>query len=72
MENIRFGKPGASDEEVYTAAREANAHEFITSFPEGYSTIVGERLGQRLAWVCRAHGMRRDWGRAQALHQNCG
>lgn len=43
MENIRFGKLGASDEEVYAAAREANAHEFITSFPEGYDTIVGER-----------------------------
>lgn len=43
MENIRFGKLGASDEEVYAAAREANAHEFITSFPEGYSTVVGER-----------------------------
>lgn len=43
MENIRFGKLGASDEEVYAAAREANAHEFITSFPEGYNTIVGER-----------------------------
>uniref|UniRef100_A0A8I5T7B2 Mitochondrial potassium channel ATP-binding subunit n=1 Tax=Pongo abelii TaxID=9601 RepID=A0A8I5T7B2_PONAB len=43
MENIRFGKLEASDEEVYAAAREANAHEFITSFPEGYNTIVGER-----------------------------
>nr|KAF6417736.1 ATP binding cassette subfamily B member 8 [Rousettus aegyptiacus] len=43
MENIRFGKLGASDEEVYAAARAANAHEFITSFPEGYRTIVGER-----------------------------
>lgn len=43
MENIRFGKLGASDEEVYAAAREANAHEFITSFPEGYNTVVGER-----------------------------
>uniref|UniRef100_F7GX84 Mitochondrial potassium channel ATP-binding subunit n=1 Tax=Macaca mulatta TaxID=9544 RepID=F7GX84_MACMU len=43
MENIRFGKLAASDEEVYAAAREANAHEFITSFPEGYNTIVGER-----------------------------
>lgn len=42
MENIRFGKLGASDEEVYAAAREANAHEFITSFPEGYNTVVGE------------------------------
>ncbi|KAG8506161.1 ATP-binding cassette sub-family B member 8, mitochondrial, partial [Galemys pyrenaicus] len=43
MENIRFGKPEASDEEVYAAAREANAHEFIASFPEGYNTVVGER-----------------------------
>lgn len=43
MENIRFGKVDASDEEVYAAAREANAHEFIISFPEGYDTIVGER-----------------------------
>lgn len=43
MENIRFGKLDASDEEVYTAAREANAHEFISSFPDGYSTVVGER-----------------------------
>ncbi|XP_036720117.1 mitochondrial potassium channel ATP-binding subunit isoform X2 [Balaenoptera musculus] len=43
MENIRFGKLDASDEEVYAAAREANAHEFITSFPEGYNTVVGER-----------------------------
>lgn len=43
MENIRFGKLDATDEEVYTAAREANAHEFITSFPQGYNTMVGER-----------------------------
>ncbi|XP_058153975.1 mitochondrial potassium channel ATP-binding subunit isoform X1 [Dasypus novemcinctus] len=43
MENIRFGKLDASDEEVYAAAREANAHSFITSFPQGYNTIVGER-----------------------------
>lgn len=41
MENIRFGKPGASDEEVYEAARLANADGFICSFPEGYNTIVG-------------------------------
>lgn len=41
MENIRFGKPGASDEEVYEAARLANADGFIRSFPEGYDTIVG-------------------------------
>ncbi|NWS31153.1 ABCB8 protein, partial [Polioptila caerulea] len=43
MENIRFGKPGASDAEVYEAARLANADGFIRSFPEGYDTVVGER-----------------------------
>ncbi|NWI38040.1 ABCB8 protein, partial [Picathartes gymnocephalus] len=43
MENIRFGKPGASDAEVYEAARLANADGFIRSFPDGYDTIVGER-----------------------------
>lgn len=48
MENIRFGKLEASDEEVYRAAREANAHEFISSFPDGYSTIVGGSLGGKL------------------------
>lgn len=46
MENIRFGKPGASDEEVYAAARLANADDFIRSFPEGYGTVVGERRGR--------------------------
>ncbi|PNF13674.1 ATP-binding cassette sub-family B member 8, mitochondrial [Cryptotermes secundus] len=43
MENIRYGKPGASDNEVIEAAKLANADEFIKSFPEGYSTVVGER-----------------------------
>ncbi|RLV89305.1 hypothetical protein DV515_00014956 [Chloebia gouldiae] len=43
MENIRFGKPGASDAEVYEAARLANADGFIRSFPQGYDTVVGER-----------------------------
>ncbi|MFP4094028.1 MAG: ABC transporter ATP-binding protein [Cyclobacteriaceae bacterium] len=42
-ENIAYGKPGASLEEIETAARQANAHEFIESFPEGYLTKVGER-----------------------------
>ncbi|XP_054625037.1 mitochondrial potassium channel ATP-binding subunit [Dunckerocampus dactyliophorus] len=43
MENIRFGKPEATDAEVIEAAKQANAHRFITSFPEGYNTILGER-----------------------------
>lgn len=42
-ENIAYGKPGASLEEVREAARKANALEFIESFPEGFNTVVGER-----------------------------
>ena len=43
MENIRYGKTEASDEEVITAAKMAHAHEFISRFPQGYNTLVGER-----------------------------
>ena len=43
MENIRYGNPDATDEDVIRAARRANAHEFIMSFPDGYDTLVGER-----------------------------
>ncbi|XP_030301759.1 ATP-binding cassette sub-family B member 8, mitochondrial isoform X2 [Calypte anna] len=43
LENIRFGRPGASDAEVESAARMANADGFIRAFPEGYHTLVGER-----------------------------
>jgi len=42
-DNIAFGRPEATDEEVIAAARAAAAHDFITSFPEGYATRVGER-----------------------------
>lgn len=42
-ENIRYGRPEATDAEVMQAATIANAHEFIQSFPEGYDTLVGER-----------------------------
>lgn len=42
-ENIAYGKLNASAEEIADAARKANAHEFISKFPEGYETIVGER-----------------------------
>ena len=43
MENIRYGKPDATDDEVYEAAQLANCHQFIMDFPEGYNTYVGER-----------------------------
>jgi ATP-binding cassette subfamily B protein/subfamily B ATP-binding cassette protein MsbA len=42
-ENILFGRPGATDEEMIEAARVANAHEFIVKLPEGYDTLIGER-----------------------------
>lgn len=42
-ENIAYGKPGASREEVVAAAKNANAHEFIMSLPEGYDTDIGQR-----------------------------
>lgn len=42
-ENIAYGKPGASMGEIIDAARQANAHDFISSFPDGYKTVVGER-----------------------------
>jgi len=41
--NIAYGKQGASDAEIEQAARDANAHDFISSFPEGYATVIGER-----------------------------
>ena len=48
IDNIRYGRPGASEEEVRAAAVAANAHDFISGFPEGYETLVGER-GVRLS-----------------------
>lgn len=42
-ENIAYGRPGATEAEVKAAARQAHADEFITPFPEGYQTLVGER-----------------------------
>ncbi len=60
MDNIRYGRLDASDEEVFAAAKIANAHEFILRMPSGYDTNVGERggllsLGQRqLISIARA------------------
>lgn len=47
-ENIAYGRPEASDEEIIEAAKKANIHEFIESLPYGYDTFVGER-GTRLS-----------------------
>ncbi len=42
-ENIRYGRPGASEEQLIAAAKAAQAHDFITKFADGYETVVGER-----------------------------
>ena len=42
-ENIRYGRPEASDEQVLAAARAAQAHDFISELPEGYDTVLGQR-----------------------------
>ncbi|RQP25881.1 ABC transporter transmembrane domain-containing protein [Piscinibacter terrae] len=48
MENIRYGRPDATDDEVMATAKAAFAHDFITALPEGYATFLGER-GVRLS-----------------------
>lgn len=63
-ENIRYGKPDATDAEVAAAAQQANAMEFIQRFPEGLQTIVGER-GIRLSG-----GQRQRIAIARALLKN--
>ena len=45
LENIRYGRLDATDDEVFAAARMANAHEFIIRLPDGYDTVLSERAG---------------------------
>jgi len=63
-ENIAYGRPDATEEEVIAAAKAAQAHEFITGFPEGYKTIVGER------GVTLSGGQRQRVAIARALLMN--
>ena len=64
LENVRYGRLEATDLEVQEAARQAHAHEFIVSLPEGYSSLVGER-GVRLSG-----GQRQRIAIARALLKN--
>ncbi len=64
MENIRYGRPDATDDEVMAAARLAAAHEFIERLPEGYHSFLGER-GVRLSG-----GQRQRIAIARALLKN--
>jgi ATP-binding cassette subfamily B protein len=64
LENIRYGRPGASDEEVIAAAKMAAAHEFIERLPQGYKSFLGER-GVRLSG-----GQRQRIAIARALLKN--
>ena len=55
MDNIRFGRPGATDAEVREAAQAAAAHEFIAALPQGYDTWLGERLRRGVGWWHAGH-----------------
>ena len=63
-ENIAYGRPGATDEEIVAAAKVANADEFIGRMPHGYDTVVGER-GDTLSG-----GQRQRIGIARAVIRN--
>src|SRR3954452_2892908 len=63
-ENIAIGKPGATEAEIIAAAKAAHAHEFVTGFPNGYDTPVGERGAQL------SGGERQRIAIARALVQN--
>jgi subfamily B ATP-binding cassette protein MsbA len=63
-ENIAYGRPGASDDEIIEAAKLANAHEFIAKTPHGYDTLVGER------GLTLSGGQRQRIGIARAIVRN--
>jgi ABC-type multidrug transport system fused ATPase/permease subunit len=45
-QNVAYGRPGASDDEIYSALKKANAMEFVDKLPDGINTLVGERGGK--------------------------
>ena len=63
-DNIKYGRSGASDQEVAAAARAADAHAFITALPRGYDTPVGQRgrllSGGQRQRICLARAVLRD------------
>ncbi|HEY1872213.1 MAG TPA: ATP-binding cassette domain-containing protein, partial [Chitinophagaceae bacterium] len=64
MENIAYGRPDATEEEIIEAAKLANAHDFIMKMPHGYTTLIGER------GVTLSGGQRQRIGIARALVRN--
>ena len=58
-DNIAFGRPDATDEEIMAAAERANAHEFITRMPHGYDSIIGDRGRTLSGWQRQRIGIAR-------------
>jgi len=76
-DNIAFGKPDASQEEIESAAKAAQAHDFIMSFPDGYNTHVGERGatlsgGQKQRVAIARAAAQSAHSHPRRLHLQCG